>query len=407
MARPNLDRRPEGRQSAAGAGAVPRVYDPSVESRERGAGSRPALARALLAWVAVALLALLAQAVLRPWLARERGGLGEARWLWAQGDPGQTAPIAFFLVREFTLPEPPAEARLIACGDEEFSLFVNGAWVSAGRYRPGAPADVRDLSPLLRPGVNRLVVELRSSHGLGGFAARIEDGAGRTLLATDRSWGVHRADWGLLGDGPLGPAERPHDWGPSPVGRWQRPPPGAVRAALDGPRAELRAPRFAGFPPGEWFAVPRRASRAHPLGRRVVFDWGEPVEGYLALEFASAEGGARTLVVLGEELPDEARPRADRLFVRPPGRNHWHDVEPRRFRYATVVSLEPVLQAKVYAEPAGPRREADPPGLFGIRQRALRPPGEDELWRELEGLPGGAGSEEGEGLTGLGGEAPR
>lgn len=384
------------------------MYDPRVESVGNRTGWGRQARPMLLAWLSVALLALLAQTVLAPRLARQRSGLGEARWLWAAGDREATDAVAFFLVRELELAAVPAIARLIACGDEEFSLFVNGAWASAGRYRPGRPADVREVTSLLRPGRNRIVVELRSRHGLGGFAARLEDGAGRTLLATDSGWRVHRADFGLLENGPVaGEPEPPLDWGAAPVGRWGRPGVGPVRPPLGRPRAELRAPLFSGLPPGEWFSTPRRPSRFHPLGHRVVFDWGEPVEGFLALEFAAAEGSAPALVVVGEAPPEETRPRADYLFVRPVGRNYWHDVEPRRFRYATVVSLDPVLQAKVYVEPAGVRADSEPAGLFGLRQRPLRPPGEDELWRQLESLPGGAGGETGEGLARLYGIAPR
>ena len=362
----------------------------------------------MAAWLAVALLALVSQAVLSPWLAREAGGLGEARWLWAARDRTDTTPIAFFLVRDFDLPAVPAAARMVSFGDEEFSLFLNGEWVAAGRFRPGAPADVREVTGLLRPGTNRVMVELRSSHGLGGFAARLEDGEGRTLLVSDRRWQVHRSDRGLFGDGPAdGRPEPPLDWGASPVGRWGRPEPGPAQPPLARPRRELLAPLFGPLPPDGWEATPPQARWWQPLGQRVVFDWGEPVEGFLALEFAPAEGGARALVVLAESLSDQVRPRADRLFALPPGRHHWYDVEPRRFRYATVVSLVPVLHAKVYLEPAGALPGRSPRGLLGIDPRPLRPPGEDELWRELEGLPGGADREVGEGFAGLGRETPR
>ena len=384
------------------------MYDPSVKRAGWQAGAGRQLLRAAGPWLAVALLALASQVVVTPWLGREPRGLGEARWLWAAGDRADTSPAAFFLVREFDLPSVPDEARLVSCGDEEFSLFLNGEWVAAGRFRPGVPADVREVAGLLRPGRNRLVVELRSSHGIGGFAARLEDGEGRTLLYSDRRWLVVGDDRGLFGEGPwAGRAVTPLDWGPSPVGRWGRPEPGPAEPPLSRPRRELLAPRFSGVPPGSWEATPPEPRWWEPLGQRVVFDWGEPVEGFLAVEFASDRGGARALVAFAESLSDEVRPRADRLFVLPPGRNHWYDVEPQRFRYATVVSLEPVLHAKVYLEPARARPGRAPRGLLGIEPLRLRPPGEDELWRELESLPGGTGGEVGEGLAGLAGEAPR
>jgi hypothetical protein len=374
---------------------------------ETEAVAGPRAWRAVAAWLAVALLALVSQAVLAPWFARGAGGLGEAHWLWAVRDRTDTTPDAFFLVRDFDLPAVPGAARMVSFGDEEFSLFLNGEWVAAGRFRPGAPADVREVAGLLRPGPNRVVVELRSSHGLGGFAARLEDGEGRTLLLSDRHWQVHRLEQGLFRDGPpAGQPEPPLDWGTSPVGRWGRPEASPVQPPLGRPRAELAAPLFRRLPSEGWEATPPEARWWQPLGNRVVFDWGEPVEGFLALEFAPAEGGVKGLVVFGESLSDEARPRADRLFVLPTDRNHWYDVEPRRFRYATVVSLDPVLHAKVYLEPAGALPGSSPRGPLGIDPRPLRPPGEDELWRELEGLPGGARGEVGKGFAGLGSEAP-
>ena len=71
-----------------------------------------------------------------------------------------------------------------------------------------------------------------------------------------------------------------------------------------------------------------------------------------------------------------------------------------------MVTLDPVLAAKVYLEPVGAPPPEPPPGWFGVRLPPLRPPGEDELWRELEGVPDGAGGEAGERLPGLDGEAP-
>ena len=83
-----------------------------------------------------------------------------------------------------------------------------------------------------------------------------------------------------------------------------------------------------------------------------------------------------------------------------PGRRDWMDARPRRFRYAVVVGLAGCAGARVL--PVPPARAA---GLlagdggaemrvFGIEPPPLRTPVEDEVWRELQRVPGVAGRKE-------------
>src|SRR6476659_5880738 len=133
------------------------------------------------------------------WAAAARARLfyptGAAEWIWTPLNRHATLPVAFLAVRDFDLDEPPAAARLLAAGDEEYVLYLNGKLVGAGAHAPGvpgAPLDVYEVGPLLRPGGNRLVAELRSARGAGGFLARLEESAsGRTIVASDRRWRRH------------------------------------------------------------------------------------------------------------------------------------------------------------------------------------------------------------------------
>lgn len=343
----------------------------------------------------MAVAALAAQRWVLPWLRVDAEGVGTARWVWAETDRFDLSPATFLLVREFDLTEVPARARLLTMGDEEYSLLLNGEWVGANRFHPGALLDHWDVTPLLRPGRNRVVVDLRSSHGPGGFVARLVDDHGKVLLRSDRTWRVLRYRVpGVESRAALPPGELPVDLGTSPVGRWGSPAAGSLRPAA-GSRdfAEVRALRHRLLGGDAWVEPEEPARTGHPLGRAVTFDWGGPVEGYLALELAGGEGRPG-LVVFGDAPPVRERPPADELVLRVPGSNYWVDPLPRRFRYATVVVGEELLDAKVYlAEgartPSELRAEASR-GVLGIVPPPLRAPVEDEIWRELEGLPSGA-----------------
>src|SRR4029077_11094756 len=105
----------------------------------------------------------------------------KAQWIWSGRERNAQGPSAFYALRDFTLDMPPARARLLVTADEEYVLYLNGKRVGAGGYRAGAGLDVYDAGPLLLPGGNRLIAELRSNHGGGGFLLSLAGDAGTPL----------------------------------------------------------------------------------------------------------------------------------------------------------------------------------------------------------------------------------
>ncbi len=387
------------------------------------------------AFLAVVLLTLAVRGG-RMALARWGSVTGGAEWIWVQHDRRAAQPLALYLARDFTLrpPLPPA-ARLLALGDPEYVLYLNGKRVGAGGWRPGARLDVYEVAGLLRPGGNRLLAEVRSADGDGGFLASLIDEAdGAVLVASDGDWRSYRRHrlgllrgWlpvGRFGPGPLnaagtaaagtaGPGEAALAWGRPPLGRWQHLTPGGPRplfSALTAGRPPLPAAAALPFVPPAVSGVAADASM-------VLFDWGRPVAGYLALEPGYEPGmdpdlvpappnRQRTaLVWTGDEPPRPAgngQPPSANLVLMASARE-WLDVRPRRFRYALVVGLTRPLAARVYpvdevlaarcglAIESGGRLEK---GVFRLPAPRLRTPVEDEIRRKLKRLPGVAGREE-------------
>jgi hypothetical protein len=362
--------------------------------------------------------------------------------------------VAFYLARDFSLEAPPASARLLVQGDHEYIVYLNGQRVGAGGWLPGDRVDVYDVATLLRPGGNRLLAELRSSDGGGGFLASLVDGAsGRALVVSDGRWRAFRRHrLGLVrGWLPVAPflaagAARTNamsaggmglpavSWGRPPIGRWGRITPGWRRplfAELTGGRAPLAATAAALFQPPAVSGVAADPSM-------VLFDWGREVTGYLELEpgfepgmdpdlVAPPPDRQRTALVwtadrppqpIGTGLPPSAEP------VLMPSAHLWLDARLRRFRYALVIGLPRPLAARVYAvdeevvaryrmpvglgraaagwwavgyqETAAPGGAVEVPrrGVFGLAPPGLRTPVEDEIRRELKSLPGVAGRKE-------------
>jgi hypothetical protein len=309
-----------------------------------------ALAAAFLAVVGLTL-------ALRGWRAGSGAGPGVAggavvsrglggpagEWIWLAHDRRQPQPLAFYVARDFDLDVPPPRARLLALGDPEYVLYLNGKRVGAGGWRPGARLDQYEAGPLLRPGGNRLLAELRSPDGAGGFLASLVDTAsGRALVSTDGTWrAFQRHRLGLLrgwlpvdlwtrppGGAPEGaaaargapspgsagsfwkpgsagsaasagspgvagaagaataagaaavPGETAFSWGRPPIGRWGRVAPGWPRPLF----SELTADRRPLPAASEFPYAPPPETRLAADGSMVLFDWGREVTGYLALE---------------------------------------------------------------------------------------------------------------------------
>ncbi|TNF72747.1 MAG: hypothetical protein EP299_09280, partial [Acidobacteria bacterium] len=151
----------------------------------------------------------------------------DAKWIWATGTEREPAPVRFFLVRQFELPFAVSNARLLARADQEYEAHLNGTWVGSNRYTADT-VDAYETGSLLQPGTNTLLVELRSTRGIGGLLFSLEIGGtqGEVLrIVSDDSWGVVRQGVrGLIGGRPeLVSQEAVKVLAPPPAGRWGLP----------------------------------------------------------------------------------------------------------------------------------------------------------------------------------------
>lgn len=312
---------------------------------------------------------------------------GEAQWIWKAMDRRDNRPTVFYAIRDFEVASQPKKARLLITADEEYVATLNGKRIAAGTYSrqgSGTLLDAYEVGPFLRPGGNRLVVELRSGRGTGGLLAALKDEAtGEPLVVSDESWRIFpRHELGLVrGWLPLGGTggEPAFCWGNPPIGRWGKPRLGQAASML--PRAPL---------------VP--AASVQPQGSFVIYDWGREVEGYLTLDVPPGKEQITGLLFTGgegNEPPDPRRTRFTAPILILPGRHDWVDARPRRFRYAVVVGLAKPATARVLPAPARP--EPKDPGelkVFGVEGLPLRTPVEDEVWSKLQRVAGVARREE-------------
>jgi hypothetical protein len=127
-----------------------------------------------------------------------------------------------------------------------------------------------------------------------------------------------------------------------------------------------------------------------------LFDWGREVTGYLVLNMPAEDGLRKALFFTGVQSPDPLRDPPAGAVLAMTGRRSWMDVRPRRFRYALVIGDRP-LAARVLQVDPGDRRIAAGlladgvprvEGVFGIEPPPLRTPVQDEIWRELQRVPG-------------------
>ena len=364
---------------AGAGGGLQFVYSPTVP---RILPQRRWLKRSLL--VTIVFLLALATRALPAMRARTRLPTREAQWIWQTIGRNDHEPSAFYAIRDFDLESPPARARLLVTADEEYVLTLNGKRIAAGAYEPGAPLDVYEVGPLLLPGGNRLVAELRSGRGAGGFLASLEDEAtGRQLLVTDERWRIlPRHRFGLVrGWLPIGNGEPAFCWGYPPVGRWGSPRPGRPEPPLArGPLLPAAAVRPLTLALGS-------PEKGRPPGSPVLYDWGREVEGRLTLDLPPGKALGTALLFTGAEPPDplSAKPAGSILIL--PGRHDWLDARPRRFRYALVVGLVRPAAAAVLPAPARPARQAEM-NVFGLPGPPLVTPVEDEVWSKLQRFAG-------------------
>lgn len=339
---------------------------------------------------------------LRPAADAERLPTGEAEWIWASSLDEEDGWVNFFLYRDFDVGERvPAAAELVIRADDGYWVFVNQRAAGSGGFLEGGPSDSYDVAKYLRPGGNRLLVQVRSRRGVGGLLAKLDLGE-QGEVVTDRTWRMcTRYETALHGHGFV-----PEDmedvkaWGRPPVGGWHVGTevtrlPVLARQLLANKPAKVARVRGLGrdwekrFPPPE---------NRESLGRWVIFDLGRVVHGYLNVAFAKPTG-ARGLVYTGIERPtgpDTADPAS--RFSSPPGRGSWTDPQPRRFRFVVVLAVADIAGLRVYE--TAPEWVAER-GAGAIRSHRafdfVPPPStvsiEDEFWRELERVTGLTGRE--------------
>jgi hypothetical protein len=323
----------------------------------------------------------------------------DAQWIWAPGLEEKPSAVRFVLVRQFELPFAVSDARILARADQEYEVHLNGIWVGSNRYAAGT-VDAYEAGSLLQAGTNTLLVELRSTRGIGGllFSLEITGTQGEVLrIVSDDSWGVvGRGLRSLFGKRPeLVSPEAVWVLATPPTGRW-----GLPREVISKPTvADLRvgdrplaAERILVGPEnklwGEQGRIKRRSTRFRLW---VTFDWGREVTGYLRFRFP-AKGGTRGLVFVGAEPPDAPRQSVDTYLMSLDGRRSWTDSQPRRFRYATFVGFGSVQEAEVIlTDPDASlpwlAEKRVPEGVFGLDTGSLRTPLEDKIWSKLQRVP--------------------
>ena len=123
----------------------------------------------------------------------------------------------------------------------------------------------------------------------------------------------------------------------------------------------------------------------------VLLDWGQTLSGYLTLRFASSDD-VIGLAYLSDRPPSPVRQAPDTFIIGTPGQTYWEGAVPRRFRYALLIGLDDLIDARiVVTDPAKlrpiPGGEA-PPGVLGTPAPRLRSSTEDKIWSKLESFPG-------------------
>jgi len=321
-------------------------------------------------------------------------GEPERDFYWLDGDPRDPRPVAFFAVRDFALPDRPARAQAEVLGDQEYILSINGERIGSNRYRAGADLDRYEVERWLRPGANRVVLELRSATAAGGFSFRLADGEDHDLLAGAPPWQVHRSYFrALFPGGAAPPAPVATLLGRAPTGRWGLPRSGPLRPTFADLLAVPRVVPAVRYrqDASAWHRLRTKGRRRESLGPRVEFDFGAPVTGYLQLEVRGREAATGLLRFslapgIGETGPIQA------LATLIPQRGIWQDAVVRHFRYVDVLGLGGVTGAGVLPlvdeslQTLGGAGEGE--GLLGLPAPPLRAPVEDVIRRELEGDAG-------------------
>lgn len=350
---------------------------------------------------------------LRPWRAYySEPGVG-ARWIWADDTADAGLPTTFWLTRDFPWPGGSSlMGKLAIAADEGYELWFNGRRVGARQTAAGRTqieSDLYDVTSFLETGVNRIVVEVRSTRGAGGLLASLRDADDRPVLVTDESWRVvRRFDRALLEGRPAlateasSAAEAPVVWGHPPTGRWR------VRAAQS-PRKlpDLRpaatlpilpARHRYSAPGSPWTEVNPLAQRLPTVQGQSVVDFGRELTAFLAFDFtrtrAEDRNGDPILLFLSRDRlprPGLENLRPDVVAVPLPGAPTWRDLHPRRARYVAVVgaprgtTLHAVAASNAEVAAWVPPK-IDHKGVFGLEPAQSYTPVEELVWNRLGGV---------------------
>ena len=289
-----------------------------------------------------------------------------AAWIWAPDALERTDGLAFYAVREFELDAVPSDVRLNVLADEEYIAHLNGERFGSGAYYSGADLDSYAVNRLLRPGRNRLAVELRSDRGAGGLLLTLTDGMDGTLIVgTGADWRIFDQADGILDGSDLGPGAEAVVWQVPPTGAWGAPKIGQIRRNFASATAGREV--LVASTKGRLHEGPRTAGGNERHG--LIFDFGEPVTGYLHLRRLG--GGPRRILMSLGNTPEEVRDgfRASRV----PGQPFWTQAETRTFRYVRLWGALPdTLEATVQrvsrdvAEQDAFRYSERSKGVFGL-----------------------------------------
>ncbi|MEM6792856.1 MAG: hypothetical protein AAF725_02680 [Acidobacteriota bacterium] len=323
---------------------------------------------------------------------RTEPGLG-ASWIWAPEAASSAAPAAFFAVRDVDL-EAGVSAWMAVVADEHYTLWVNGSRVGSGGLTARREADFFEISGSVKPGLNRLMLEVASSRGAGGLMASLRVGEpGRAVLGTDASWRIFtRFDPSIFSAlRPLSENEGapPAVWQRTQTGRWRpaealQRKPGILPVPGGAASAPVRVRYFSDD--STWRAVSQEAPLKR-AGSLTVIDFGRPVEGHLEVSFSESPGAS--LLFFDLEDPDhDARRPPDTVMMPVEGSLEWRDPFARSFRYVTFVgttAAETMRVEQISAEHAAIHRPPTPTarGVFGLEAPSPYRQAREAVWQRI------------------------
>jgi hypothetical protein len=336
-----------------------------MPDRQEPLAPKQAFRRKTAIYLAAALVVLgLAERAARVLVSRRVLPTAGAEWIWAPGALERSEGLAFYAVRDFELSAPPDRARVHLLADEAYILYVNGRRVGSGGYFSGAPLDTYALDGMLRPGWNRVAVELRSRRGAGGLLlALFAEGERPAVVRSGRDWRIfHDATGVVEGTRPLEDGEPALVWQSPPTGGWGVPRLAPERSTFD--RVVVAEEGRLDAAPLEPRTAPRPVTED---GSPLLSDFGRPVSGYLLFEGLAAL--PRRLRI---EVGLERGGGEDIDVLLADGQSDWSTAEVRTLRFVgspllpegahlSVVGVDPAF-AKQDAERAVRRRE----GVFGV-----------------------------------------